>query len=119
MPRRSPTRLFVFIALLLAIVVAGGVWFVTRGPVLAAWLVGVNLSTFLLYAYDKSIAGGSATRVPEVVLHLAALLGGTPAALVGQVVLRHKTQKQPFRTIFMIIFAGQIVGMGLLWFWMR
>lgn len=60
----------------------------------------LSLTTFGLYAFDKSAARRRARRVPEKTLHLFALLGGWPGALLAQKYLRHKTVKQPFRFVF-------------------
>ena len=52
-------------------------------PPVYAYLAGVNIVTLLAYGYDKRQAIAGKGRVPEVVLHLAALLGGTPGALLA------------------------------------
>ena len=75
-------------------------------PLWIAALVGVNVATAYLYAYDKAVAGGS-RRVPEAQLHLHALLGGSPAALLSQVLFRHKTVKPGFRAKTWLILALQ------------
>ncbi len=95
----------------------------TAGLVLLLWrlglsplyagLIGVNAITLLLYGYDKRQARTGGLRIPEAVLHLVALLGGSPAALVGQELFRHKTRKLAFRLILLGIFllqAGAIYG---------
>lgn len=56
--------------------------------------------TFAVYAVDKRAAENGHRRVPENRLHLLSLAGGWPGALVAQSRLRHKTRKQPFRTLF-------------------
>ena len=76
---------------------------ITReAPVLA--LLGVyavmSAVTFVTYGVDKSAARRGTWRVPESTLHLLALACGWPGALLGQRFFRHKTRKQPFRTIF-------------------
>jgi uncharacterized membrane protein YsdA (DUF1294 family) len=73
-------------------------WRSGLGP-LYAYLVSVNVVTLLLYGYDKQRAIVGGTRVPEAALHLAALLGGSPAAALGQGLFRHKMQKHRFQTI--------------------
>ena len=85
---------------------------------LLAYAAGINLTTLGAYAYDKSVAAGSATlwRVPEAVLHLLALAGGTPAAFAAQQLLRHKTRKPGFRTWFWVIVAIQAAALGG-WLW--
>jgi len=70
---------------------------------LAGWLVGINLSTFAYYGYDKARSRRGSGRVPEVVLHGLALAGGSPAAYVGMRWFRHKTVKGRFRIAFWAI----------------
>jgi uncharacterized membrane protein YsdA (DUF1294 family) len=83
---------------------------------LIAYACGINLTTFAAYLYDKSIAGGGLWRVPETVLHLLALAGGSPAALAGQLLLRHKTRKASFQAWFWCIVILQAAAVGL-WLW--
>ena len=68
------------------------------------WLLGVclgaSLLTFLVYAIDKSAAQSGAWRISEQTLHLLALAGGWPGALLAQKMLRHKSAKQEFRSVF-------------------
>lgn len=80
-----------------------------------AWLVGVNVVVLLLYGYDKrqAVVGGS--RIPEVVLHAAALLGGSPGAALGQALFRHKTRKRRFRMVFFAIVVLQ--GLAIYGYW--
>lgn len=65
----------------------------------AAYVVGSAL-TFLAYAVDKSAARRQAWRTPESTLHLLALAGGWPGALLAQQRLRHKSTKAEFRSAF-------------------
>ena len=58
--------------------------------------------TFTIYAIDKRLAQSDRWRVSERKLHLLALFGGWPGALLAQKVVRHKTQKQRFRMVFWI-----------------
>ncbi len=62
----------------------------------------LSIITFICYARDKSAAKSGAWRTSERTLHLFALIGGWPGALVAQNRLRHKSSKQPFRTFFWI-----------------
>lgn len=54
----------------------------------------------VLYRADKTAAVKGSWRISESTLLVVALLGGWPGALVARHVLRHKTTKQPFRTLF-------------------
>lgn len=71
---------------------------------LSYWVLGVYLVTsivsFIFYAVDKSRAQSGGWRVSENTLLLTGLLGGWPGAIVAQQVLRHKTQKASFRSVF-------------------
>jgi len=68
-----------------------------------AYLISVNISTFLLYGYDKLTSKFSFLRVPEFVLHLFCALGGTPMAFISQKLFSHKTSKESFQQVFKII----------------
>lgn len=65
-----------------------------------AWYVAASVMTFFVYAIDKSAARRGGWRTPERTLHLLALAGGWPGALLAQRLLRHKTAKLPFRITF-------------------
>ncbi|NRA59606.1 MAG: DUF1294 domain-containing protein [Psychrobium sp.] len=60
----------------------------------------LSLVTFIVYAIDKRAAINGKFRTQENTLHLLSLLGGWPGALIAQNKLRHKTKKQPFKSIF-------------------
>ena len=76
-----------------------------------ALLIGMSVIAFVFYGYDKRRAVGNRSRVPEVILHMLALLGGTPGAFLGQIVFRHKTKKLSFRIVFFAIVLLQ-AGLG-------
>ena len=76
--------------------------------------VGMSIITFLVYAMDKSSARKDGQRTPENMLHMLALLGGWPGALYAQQLLRHKSVKQPFRSIFWLTVALNIMALGYL-----
>lgn len=112
---RSPYWLFSLAAVAIVLIVALPLLFLLNWSWLWCYLIGINVATFALYGYDKAAAGRVSRRVPEVVLHGAELLGGTPAAFVAQRVFHHKTQKSSFRLSFWIIVAIQVAAVILLW----
>lgn len=61
-----------------------------------------SVFALLVYADDKSAAQQGRWRIPESTLHLIAIVGGWPGALVARHLFRHKTTKEPFRTTFWI-----------------
>ena len=87
---------------------------------LYAYLIGVNLTTFVSYGVDKHRATHNSSRIPEIVLHLLSLAGGSPAAFVAQATFRHKTKKRTFRIIFIAIVLIQLMAVaGVLFLKMR
>jgi uncharacterized membrane protein YsdA (DUF1294 family) len=94
----------------LALVLAAALWWIVDllDP-LASWLIAITVVTFLIYGYDKAIAGSGRTRVPEKVLLALTFAGGTVGALVAMPVFHHKTIKKEFRLRFWLVVAVQIV----------
>jgi uncharacterized membrane protein YsdA (DUF1294 family) len=88
---------------------AAGRFPLTWYHLLAGWVVSVNLVAFGYYGFDKMRAGAQGRRVPEVVLHGLALLGGSLGAYLGMRLFRHKTIKSSFRLVFWWIAALQVV----------
>ena len=73
-------------------------------PLLAfAFYMVTSIITFAVYALDKSAATKGARRTSESTLHLLALVGGWPGALVAQQKLRHKSRKRFFRFVYWMI----------------
>ena len=64
--------------------------------------LGVSVVTMVVYAVDKSSAESGGWRTSEQTLHILALVGGWPGALVAQQVLRHKSSKLEFRAVFWV-----------------
>ncbi len=69
---------------------------------------------FLMYGADKSAAEQGRWRTSESTLHMIALIGGWPGALVARKVFRHKMTKQPFRTDFWFTVIANCVALA--WF---
>ena len=105
----SPYLLFSLVAVAIVLVIAIPLILWLNLGWLWAYLIGINVATFALYGYDKNVAGGDATRVPERILHLCELLGGTPAGFIGQRVFHHKTQKGSYQLRFWLIVAVQVL----------
>lgn len=74
---------------------------------LAVYLV-FNLAVFLVYRRDKQAAQQSERRVRESTLLWLAFLGGSAGAVLAQRLLRHKTRKEPFRSILLSIIVLQL-----------
>lgn len=112
------TPFLIFALLVVAACIGAGVYYKIH-PLLS-YLIGANLATFFLYGYDKAIAGGTKTRVPETVLHGVAFAGGTPAALASRILFRHKTTKPAFQKAFWGVITLQILLIAAaVWIWLH
>ncbi|ECZ7874899.1 DUF1294 domain-containing protein [Salmonella enterica subsp. enterica serovar Enteritidis] len=88
-----------FCYLLLIFAAVGSIF--TSDPV-AMWFLLANVLTLAIYGIDKTAARKTWRRVPESTLLVFGVVGGWPGAIVGQQLFRHKTQKQPFKTYFIV-----------------
>ena len=100
-PAFNPYRRFALVALLAVLLITylQLLWFPTW-DVVFAWLIAINIVTFVAFGYDKTIASKGVTRVPEAILLGLTLLGGCIGAMLARPLFRHKTQKMSFRLIF-------------------
>lgn len=79
----------------------------TAAAVALVYLV-MSAIAYGTYALDKSAARAGRRRTPEKTLHLMALLGGWPGALVAQRRLRHKSSKPAFLVMFWLTVATNL-----------
>ena len=102
------TTLFAIPAFVIVFVVILILW---EPPlVLAAVYLAASLIAYLAYARDKTAARSGGWRTKESTLHLLALAGGWPGALLAQQLLRHKSSKADFRSIFWVTVVVNVVG---------
>lgn len=115
--RTSPMVRYALFGFGLAIALTAALWVWLGADLLLAWLVGINVATFATYGYDKRIAGSEWMRVPERLLLVLALVGGTAGAFVGMQVFHHKTLKGSFRIRFWGIAAVQVALIAAYVYW--
>ncbi|MBB5863388.1 DUF1294 domain-containing protein [Xanthomonas sp. 3058] len=65
----------------------------------------------IAYRGDKRAAQRGRQRTPEATLHLIALLGGWPGALLAQQLFRHKSSKATFQLRFWITVVLNIIAL--------
>ncbi|ARQ09985.1 hypothetical protein NXC12_CH01952 [Rhizobium etli] len=70
---------------------------------LAALFLALNLIVFSVYFLDKQAARQGGWRISERTLLTLALIGGSLGAVAAQQILRHKTRKEPFRSVLTAI----------------
>ena len=100
--------LFALPAFLLVYVVVAVIWGVPGW--VAALYAAASVVCALVYAIDKSAAVAGRWRVQESTLHTLSLVGGWPGALVAQQVLRHKSNKATFRSVFWATVVANVAG---------
>ena len=82
-------------------------------PTASAYLLLSSL-LLLLYRTDKRSAQSGRARVPDMVLHLLAALGGWPGGLMAQMRYQHHTSNIRFVRTFWLSVAVNAVGTYLL-----
>lgn len=111
--KRSPIRTTGLLSIGLTSALALLLYFYTDWHFYWVWLIAVSLITFFLYGIDKAQAKRGAGRVPELVLHGLALLGGFVGGWLGRFLFRHKTQKELFA---IILTAGTAIHLGVIYY---
>lgn len=85
---------------------------VTPVLLLLACLGSINLFTFFVFWLDKSHAQRGEHRISEWVLLWLTFWGGSPGAKAAQLLIRHKTRKQPFGLMLNAILLLHLVAGG-------
>lgn len=94
-------------------------WLVGRAPVWlpVAYLV-LGIVSIAVYWFDKRAAEADRWRVTEKRLHLIDAIGGIAGGLIAQQLLRHKTSKQSFivvTVLIAIVHVAVLASLGLGW----
>ena len=85
-----------------------------------AAVLAMSVIAFAAFGIDKRRARLDKNRISEKRLHLFALLGGWPGALLGQSWFRHKTVKLSFRVVLWLIVAMHaMLIFGWLWVYIK
>ena len=114
MSKYNLNRIF-FILAVISVAALSGFLYWMKFNLLYAYLIGISVITLLFYGYDKRQAIFNNPRIPELLLHMLALFGGTPGAFMGQLLFRHKTKKLKFKIVFLMIVLLQ-AGIGI-YYW--
>lgn len=105
-------------AMVFALVFLGALGAMIVQGMLPLWIgviyVVMSAATFGVYAKDKAAAIAGRWRTRESTLHVLGLVGGWPGGLVAQQLLRHKSSKGYFRSVFWLSVFANVCG--LLWF---
>jgi uncharacterized membrane protein YsdA (DUF1294 family) len=102
------TQNFAVVAVVIALVLFYIISQQVRWHPYQTWLVVWSITAFAFYGWDKSQAQRGGWRVPEMVLHGLALIGGVAGCWAGMLIFRHKTQHSDF--VLVLIFATILHG---------
>lgn len=116
--KRHPFLFYAILFFGLTLAGALAIWWILKWDIVLAWLISITVVTLLAYRFDKGIAGSERTRVPERILLLLALAGGSLGAILGMFFIgdRHKTSKTSFMLPFIGILIVQAILVGI-YFW--
>ena len=81
---------------------------------LTYYLLDINAVTFIIYGIDKYKAKKAKWRIPEAILLLLAVFGGSIGAWMGMKVWHHKTMHKKFKYGIPAILLIQIALMAYL-----
>ncbi len=73
------------------------------------WLLAAGGVAFALYGIDKGAAKANRARVPELLHHLLALVGGFGGSLLGMIVFHHKSNFGKHPLFIPIIIVGAVI----------
>jgi uncharacterized membrane protein YsdA (DUF1294 family) len=104
----SPYKWYFWLAVALTLVLAAFLFFL-KFPLYPAYLASISGVTFGFYGYDKIQAKRKGGRVPELVLHGLAVLGGAAGGLAGQWLFQHKTRKPLFHIVLWLSLLGHLI----------
>lgn len=105
----SPYQLFGIVAVAITVGIMLAIIGLFNWPWIVAYFLGISATTFMLYWYDKRASKRNQLRVPERVLHIAELCGGSLAGFLGQKVFDHKSRKGSYQLQFWLIVVVQVI----------
>lgn len=76
------------------------------------YLAVINLVAFAAMGLDKRFAVQDGQRISERTLLSLAAIGGSVGAIAAQQAFRHKTRKEPFRTLLWLTPVWQAAAVG-------
>ena len=73
------------------------------------YIITINTISFLTYGFDKYAAIKNKQRIPEKVLILLSIVGGSIGSILGMIIFHHKTKKVKFITLNPLILIIQVI----------
>lgn len=80
------------------------------------WLAATSVVAFGMYGFDKMQAKRDVGRIPNMVLHMMALIGGFVGALLGRIVFNHKSNVRSNPMFVVTLILGFVIS-GAFIYW--
>ena len=74
----------------------------------------MSLIAFVAFAVDKAAASDGRARIPELSLLTLSALGGGVGAMLGKILLRHKSNAKRKFHFFVVLTTSVVVQVGFL-----
>ena len=84
----------------------------------AVWLAAWSGITLIIYILDKILSKVRGPRVPELVLHLLAAIGGFGGAWLGMLVAQHKKNIRKHPIIWVVLTLSTLGHAALIYTWL-
>jgi uncharacterized membrane protein YsdA (DUF1294 family) len=115
--KTETTLLFAIVPLLIVAFVFSQTFVELERNGYAVWLIAWSIATFATYAMDKLLARLGWWRVPEILLHILAVVGGFAGGWLGMLIFWHKVRKTSF---WVILFVSTLIhGAAVYWLYVR
>ena len=74
------------------------------------WMLSMSLVTFVMYGLDKLQAKRDGGRIPNAILHMMSLIGGSLGALFGRIVFHHKSNVRNNPLFLVTLIVGFLIS---------
>ncbi len=81
---------------------------------LLIYIISINILSFLLFGIDKYKAIKNKYRIPEKVLLLISLFGGSIGSILGMIIFHHKTKKPLFIIMIPIFITFNVIILSIM-----
>ena len=105
--------LYAIVLIGIVIVLYAFIFPATEWPPYIVWLISWSVATFIVYGIDKGMAKAHLLRAPEIVLHIAALVGGFVGGWLGMFIWWHKVRKPVF---WVVLSVSTVLHAGIIYY---
>ena len=78
-------------------------------PIFIIYMIIINITSGILFSYDKHAAGINNRRIPESTLHIFEMVGGVFANMVLMYSIHHKNRKFRYYGVTWMVMMGWVM----------